>query len=238
MNKAPVVANVTVGDLYPKTKKAALQRKAWYLDTKSIRQKKQFKWTLSERALLYDLRVKQGMSIPEIQKYFRKKNKIPIYLGVDDKNDKFSRTRLHNQIRLARGAFKGLCYKCRKPLTQRDIKRLNKKEKEDPSLGLCLSCTQESAEYKRERREEALKKGICPICMKRKVAKGHTMCRKCLSASHRLRYIQGLCGRCGEKPLSEKSICLCDDCLTDNRKSSKKYRRKNKLKLKKQGQVK
>ena len=233
MTKAPTVSNATIEDLYPRTKKSALQRKSWYLDIKSIRPKKQFRWTLAERTLLYKLRVEKGMSIPEIQIYFRKKNKIPIYLGANDKNDKFSRTRLHNQIRIARGAFKGLCYKCRKPLTQRDLKRINKKDKEDPSLGLCLSCTKKSAEYKKDRREEALKKGTCPICMKRKVIKGHTMCKKCLSASHRLRYIQGLCGRCGEKPLSKKSICLCDDCLGDNRKKSKAYRIKNKLKLKK-----
>lgn len=224
MKKAPVIT--TVGDLYPR--RSAHHREPWYTDKKSIKEKRQFRWTVEERALLYDLRIKKNKSIAEIQKFFRKKNKIPLYLGPDDNSDKFSRTRLHNQIRIVRGSFKGLCYKCRKKLTQRDLKRINKKEKGDPSLGLCSSCIKEVAEYKRDRRENALKLGLCPICVKRKVLKGHTMCKKCLSASHRRRYADGLCGKCGERPLAKNSISLCEECLKGNRKASKKYRRRKK----------
>jgi hypothetical protein len=227
MKTAPVTTTIEV--LYPKTSAASLRRKDWYLDKTSIRPKKQFRWTMEERATLYNLRVEKEWSIPEIQKHFRRKNKIPIFLGIDDDNDKFSRTRLHNQIRIVRASFHGLCYKCRSPLSKRDLKRINKKEKEDPSQGLCLSCSKESSEYKKERRATALKIGICPICVKRKVLKGHTLCKKCLSASHRHRYIQGLCGKCGEKPLAKNSISLCDGCLTENRKASKAYRRKKRL---------
>lgn len=227
MIKAPV--NTTVEDLYPILSKPAIKRKLWYLDKNSLRPRTQFRWTLAERILLYDLRVVKGMSIPEIQKYLRKENKIPIYLDVDDNTDKFSRTRLHNQIRMVKGTIKGLCYKCRSPLTKKDLKRINRKGKEDPSLGLCQSCANETSEYKKERREHALKEGICPICVKRKVIKGHTTCRKCLSASHRHRYIKGLCGKCGEKPLAKNSISLCLDCLNENKKASKEYRRKKRL---------
>ncbi len=231
MNLAPKTA--TVEDLYPeKTSSVRLQR-AWYLDEKVIRTKRLFRWTLEERALLYDLRIKKGKSIAEIQKFFRIKNKIPISLGPDDNSDKFSRTRLHNQIRMVRGAFEGLCHKCRKPLTKRDLKRINKKDREDPSMGLCSKCSSEQSEYKKNRRDAALVLGLCPVCLDNPVVKGHTMCKKCFSASHRRRYVKGLCGKCGEKPLSKNSISLCDDCLEENRLVSKKYRRKKKLEAKK-----
>ena len=225
-------APVTIETLYPRQEKAIRLRQVWYMDEKVIKQKRQFRWTLEERTTLYDLRVKKNKSIAEIQKYFRKKNRIPLYLGPDDPNDKFSRTRLHNQIRMVRSAFAGLCHKCRSPLTKADLRRLNRRDREDPSMGLCLECTTEVSDYKKERRDSALKLGLCPICVTDKVVKGHTMCKGCLSASHRRRYVKGLCGKCGEKPLSKKSIALCDDCLEENRTASKLYRRKKRAEAK------
>jgi hypothetical protein len=224
---APVTT--IVGDIYPNFSTAAIKRKTWYLDLNNIRPRTQFKWTLEERALLYDLRVIKGMSIPEIQKYLRRINHIPAYLDVDDKTDKFSRTRLHNQIRMAKGTINGLCYKCRKPLTKRELKKINQKGKGDPSFGLCKSCTKETSEYKKNRGKQALKKGLCPVCAKREIVTGHATCQECLSSSHRHRYINGLCGKCGEKPLAKNSISLCIDCLAGNKKASKKYRRKKRL---------
>ena len=91
MNTAPV--NATVELLYSKTTNTTAHRHSWYLDIKQIRPKKQYRWTLKERTVLYKLRVVENKSIPEIQKYFRKLNNIPIYLGVDEDSDKFSRTR-------------------------------------------------------------------------------------------------------------------------------------------------
>jgi hypothetical protein len=222
-------APVTLEDLYPKHSvqpKPQKARQPWYMDVKVIKQKRLFRWTVEERALLYDLRIVKGKSITEIQKLFRKKNNITSYLGPDDPSDKFSRTRLHNQIRMVRSAFAGLCHKCREPLTEDDLKRLNAKDREDPSMGLCSKCSSEVSEYKKDRRAKALELGLCPICLSAKVIKGHTMCKGCLSASHRRRYIQGLCGKCGEKPLSKNSIALCDDCLEENRKNSREYRQK------------
>lgn len=221
MNQAPV----TIEDLYKKPAPVRT-RQPWYTDVKVIKQKRLFRWTFEERALLYDLRVKKGKSIAEIQKIFRKKNHISEFMGPDDPNDKFSRTRLHNQIRMVRSAFAGLCHKCRQPLTKDDMKRLNSKEREDPSMGLCSKCNSEVSNYKKDRRGKALELGLCPVCLDDKVVKGHTMCKACLSASHRRRYVQGLCGRCGEKPLSKNSIAFCDDCLEENRIASKKYRQK------------
>lgn len=219
-------APVTIETLYPKQTKSVKTRQSWYMDVNVIKQKRLFRWTVEERALLYDLRIVKGKSITEIQKFFRKKNKIPVYLGPDDPSDKFSRTRLHNQIRMVRSAFAGLCHKCREPLTEDDLKRLNSKDREDPSMGLCSKCNSELSEYKKDRRGKALELGLCPICLKDKVIKGHTMCKGCLSASHRRRYVLGLCGKCGEKPLSKNSIALCDDCLEENRKHAKEYRQK------------
>jgi len=226
MNKiAPI--DITIEDILNKKPKSNAQRPAWYLDKDSIRPKKQFRWTLKERAILYKMRIIQNKSISDIQKYFRIQNNIPIILGINDKNDKFSRTRLHNQIRLIRGSFNGLCHQCRKKLTKSDLKRINRIEnKEDPSFGLCLSCTRKYSKYKRNKRLEILADGICPICVKNKVIKGHTTCKKCLSSSHRYRYLDGLCGRCGKNPLAENSIALCEECLDINRKTTFKARYK------------
>jgi hypothetical protein len=222
---APV--DVTVEDLFYQTKKPGTQRKSWYLDKKNIRPKKQFRWTLQERATLYKMRITQGKSIPEIQKYFRRINNITTFLGVDDKSDKFSRTRLHNQIRMVRGSFNGLCHQCREPLKKSDLKKKN--EKKDPSLGLCSSCSKKTAIYKRDKRKNDLARGLCPICVKNKLLEGHATCIECLSSSHRYRYLDGLCGKCGEKPLAENSISLCEECLDKNKKNSLRYRCKKKL---------
>jgi hypothetical protein len=227
MIEAPITT--TVGDLYPIQSTAAIKRKTWYLDKKDLRPRTQFKWTFEERTMLYDLRVVKGMSIPEIQKYLRKINNVSVRLGPDNSKDKFSRTRLHNQIRMAKGTVKGLCYRCRSRLTAKDLKRINLKSKEDPSLGLCQSCADETSGYKKTRRENALQEGLCPICAKRKVDIGHTTCKKCLSASHRHRYIKGLCGKCGKKPIAKNSISLCRGCLKENKRSSKVYRHKKRI---------
>lgn len=226
MKTAPITT--TLEDLYPNTKKAMLRRKPWYTDKEVIPSKKKFKWTLDERAILYKLRVENNMSITAIQKFFREKNNIPIFLGEEDTSDKYSRTRLHNQIRIIRGSFRGLCYRCRKLLTKQDRARINKNKKEDPSFGLCLSCSEEVSKYKKIRRKDVLKIGLCSICVSNKVVKGHTMCQSCLSSSHRRRYIAGICGRCGDKPLAKNSISLCEDCLETNRILSARYRQKQK----------
>jgi hypothetical protein len=221
-------APVTVGLLYPPTNHTASRRQPWYLDVHQLRPKKHFKWTLKERAILYRLRILEQKSILEIQGFFRKKNNIPIDLCADDSNDKFSRTRIHNQIRMVRGTFNGLCHRCREPLSNADLKRINKKKKEDPSLGLCQACHENTAAYKVAKRQKALKEGICPICNEREVMPGHASCRECLSASHRHRYINGLCGECGKRPLAENSISFCEVCLEEKRKNSKEYRKRMK----------
>jgi hypothetical protein len=200
------------------------KRKQWYLDKKEIRPKTQYKWTMEERMILYELRIEREMTIPEIQRYFRKLYKLPIPTDIDDKKDKYSRTRIHNQIRIVKGVIKGLCYKCRKPLTTQDMRYLKKNN--DQFLKLCKKCRKEISKYKRERRNELLKLNICPICGQREILKGKTACKICLSSSHRLRYIEGLCGRCGKRPIAEKSISLCEVCLRRQKKNSRKNKRK------------
>jgi uncharacterized CHY-type Zn-finger protein len=122
----------------------------------------------------------------------------------------------------------GLCHKCRKKLSKDDLKRINRRDKEDPSMGLCSACAEDVSDYKRTARKKALKEGICPICSKRKILPGYTTCIKCLSASHRQRYIEGLCGRCGDKPLAKNSISLCSACLKETRELAREYRKKQK----------
>lgn len=206
-------------------KPAALKkRKKWYLNKKEIRQKTQYKWTLEERLILYQLRVEQKKCIPEIQRYFRKLYKLPIPTGIDDNKDKYSRTRIHNQIRIVKGVIKGLCYKCRKPLTMQEIRYI--KRNNDQFLKLCNKCRKEISEYKKERRNELLKLKICPICGKREILEGKTTCKICLSSSHRLRYLVGLCGRCGKRPIADNSISLCEVCLGKQKNYSRKRRKK------------
>jgi len=210
-----------------KTKSSShIKRKKWYLNKKDIRQKTQYKWTTEERLILYQCRVEKGMSIPEIQRYFRKLYRLPIPNDIDDKKDKYSRTRIHNQIRIVKGAIKGLCYKCRKPLTMQEMRYIKRNNNDDQFLKLCKKCRKEISVYKKERRDELLKLNICPICAKREILQGKTTCKMCLSSSHRLRNLEGLCGRCGEHPIAENSISLCAGCLKDQKIKSKKRRKK------------
>lgn len=226
MKSAPIVEQSTIET------KPFVRRRSWYLDRKNIRTPSQFRWTLQERIILHDLRVKKEWSIAAIQRYLRKLNGIPMYLAADDDKDKYSRTRLHNQIRIIRGSFNGLCHRCRNPLSKKELKRINNRVKEDPSMGLCDECMGKSTEYKREKRNESLKQGICGVCNKRKITKGHTTCKKCLSATHRHRYLNKLCGKCGKNPLAKNSITLCQGCLEENRNVSREYRKRIKREAK------
>lgn len=201
-------------------------RDAWYLNLKVLRPKTQYKWTLYERSLLYQMRVVQHKSIREIQEYFRKMNSIPTGLDVDDPNDKFSRTRLHNQIRLIRGSFQCLCHSCRKKLTRHDYKRMNLKERKNRSIVLCQECFEKASNYKKTKRLSAIERGVCGVCEKNEIIEGHTLCKACISSTQRYRYIDGKCGQCGKNPIAPSSIALCKSCLTKNREYSRMYLKK------------
>lgn len=211
-------------------RKKNITRPKWYLDIKIFRPSKQFRWTEKERKLLYEMRVIKEMSITAIQRYFRKKYDIP----YDSTDDQFTNTRLHNQIRMARAIMDNRCHHCRRKLRKKDLKRYedNKRNGRSNDLKLCLSCHETNEKYKKERREDILKKGICPECLKRKVIKGHTTCKKCLSLPQRKRYVDNMCGSCGKYPINkERSHALCTKCLEKNRYYSQRYRYNKKGKL-------
>lgn len=204
-------------------------RKEWYLDKKILKKNKNYKWTIEEKLIIYQLRIKQKKSVAEIQRYFRRLYKLPLLSDIDDPKDKFSRTRIHNQIRIVRRSIEGLCYLCKKPLSLEDKRYIKRTKEKDPLMKLCKKCRKRVSDNKRIKRETLLKDDICPICSRRKVLKGHTACMICISFSHRLRNSEGLCGRCGEKPIADYSISLCEDCLEKQRnKSKKEYKKKTK----------
>ena len=193
----------------------------WYFDKKVLRPSKNYKWSLEDRALLYEMRVSKDMSIASIQLFFRKRDGLP----MDSDNDKYTYTRLHNQIRMARASMNGLCHKCRKKMTQRDLKRYRDNRKgRSPDLLLCTKCFEQTKEYKKEKELEAANKGLCIDCRKRRALPGRSTCKRCLSWTQRVRVINNLCSGCGEKPISKKSITFCDDCMETNRVKAKKYR--------------
>jgi hypothetical protein len=73
-------------------------------------------------------------------------------------------------------------------------------------------------QYKQKIRKENYKKGLCTCCGKKQHLKGKKTCIYCLSYTLRNRIAKGLCGTCGEKPLSPHSLVSCKDCLKGHRK--------------------
>lgn len=121
-----------------------------------------------------------------------------------------TKTIIYNQTRLGRCALRKVCYQCRRPLK---IKRRTGKPQ------LCPTCKRENRNYKKELREKAYTFNLCLACMKNKPMKGHTYCRKCISATYRRRIRKGLCGTCGKKPIEKKrSMSQCKKCLDKNKK--------------------
>jgi transposase-like protein len=122
---------------------------------------------------------------------------------------KFNATRIqiYNITRLARKALKQQCYHCGTPLTE--------EEATAPKTGLikaCNKCKAAFVEYKKERRDRALKIHMCGVCGTRPVLRGHKACKSCISSTYRRRIKEGLCGICGERPIKGDGS-LCEHCL-------------------------
>jgi len=176
-----------------------MNRPAWYL--KDVKEKEKRDWTTQEVKMVYTLRKKHKLTPVDIAYMF----------GV-------SITQIHNITRLATKAHKKRCFICGHELCQTDIKKHKGKY-----IKACSKCIKKQNEYKRKRRNEALKEGKCGYCGKYKVIPGYTSCKKCISATYRRRYTQNLCGRCGKHPIYKKrSIALCKQCLEKNRQKKNK----------------
>jgi len=177
-----------------------MTRPKWYLS--DIKKKTNRDWTLNERILILTLREK-GVSSEEIAKK----------VGT-------SKIRIYNVVRITRKQVDHKCYACGSLLSEKELKaNAHRKVKN------CFSCKKQMSESKKDRREKALERGLCGYCQKRKVTPGKKSCHKCVSATHRRRYILGICGICGENPINKKrSITMCSTCLDAMRSKATKYR--------------
>lgn len=180
-------------------------RPKWYLD--DVKSLQNHPWTDREKLAIFSLRDEENMPAQRVAKVF----------GV-------TKIQVYNVTRLIRRSKNKECYMCGKPLSKKEITK-----QKGFLVKACDTCKTEKSDYKRNKRENALKKGLCPYCAKRKLAPGKKGCTKCLSATHRRRYNIGLCGRCGKRPIAENSRAHCKICLRLNAKQAKFNRKLKKL---------
>lgn len=175
--------------------KVRAKKPSWYHSKPP--KKKNKDWKREEQQLVYDMR-RDGKPVIDIIKT----------LG-----NNVTPTQVHNQARMVKKAFAGKCFRCGNDLIDEDLET----RKVNRTLHLCKRCQKTVKNYKRKLRKRALKFGLCGICMKRKVLKGHTACQHCISACQRRRIAQGLCGACGRNRIDKKrSVALCSTCLDKN----------------------
>ncbi len=168
-----------------------MSRPHWYLSR--VKPLQNHSWTDREKLAVFTLRSEED--IPA--------RRVAIIFGV-------TKTQIYNVTRLVRRGKNKECFSCGRPLSP--------KERKQKGLILsCETCKVNKKEYKRKRRNALLKKGICPYCEKRKLVPGKKGCIQCISATHRRRYNQGLCGNCGQRPIARDSDALCTLCLKVNR---------------------
>lgn len=181
----------------------ATTRPVWYVDSKKIKPKEYHSWTKQEISSVYTMRL-GGESVDGII--------AKLHLQVN-------RTRVYNVLRLAKKKLQQRCHQCGHKLKKSEIfEQLN------VTYPRCKTCCEENSQYKQKKWRSNIKKHLCGYCGKNHVIPGHKSCKMCLSATHRRRYVMGLCGKCGKSPISKRSKALCDLCLEGNRVSSAAYR--------------
>jgi len=121
---------------------------------------------------------------------------------------------VYNATRMYKKGLKGECFCCGEKLTKEE--KLASKKK----IKTCFSCKEKAKIYKEGLRKKAKKQGLCVYCMKRKARKDYNACTKCISATHRRRYAQGLCGQCGKNPIDYPKESVCSTCGEVNRQRS------------------
>lgn len=202
------------------TRIRSVERPAWYLDPEEIRQYRNTRWSPEDRKLIHRLRVREERPIEDIIQVMARR------LGVHPASQYVTRTKIHNQVRISRAAMKGLCIQCRRELRPEDIKANENRN----DLKLCVRCMNERSNLKEILRTKAIKRGLCGVCHRRKVLRGRTECKKCLSYVQRMRILKGLCGSCGKHPINKsRSKALCNDCMETNNKRGREYRMDKKL---------
>lgn len=178
---------------------ATLKRPKWYLD--GVKPLQNHPWTDREKLAVFAFRDEVDTPAEVVARAF----------GV-------SKTQIYNITRLVRRSKNKECFSCGHSLTRKELRQKT-------LIKSCDRCKEEKRKYKQKRREKCLANGICPYCEKRKLVKGKKACTKCLSASHRRRYNQGVCGQCGQRPIAKDSEALCPLCLEVNRKRSAAQRK-------------
>jgi len=176
-------------------------REAWYLG--KVPQKKNRSWTEDEKIKIYTLATHHHPAIEIAGKF-----------GA-------SITQIHNVVRLVRKGLRGQCYICGRSLTEKELIK-----GKGHLIVACARCKKRATDYKKILRKKAFKYGFCVYCMTRKVVPGHKSCRHCVSATHRRRYIKGLCGLCGIRPIGEKKVALCEVCARLSKAKVAHYRYK------------
>ena len=171
-------------------------RPAWYL---KISDRVNRDWTRKERNNILTMRNKKGLSIKEIS-------------DIMD----VTPNQINNCLRIMRKSLEGRCYTCGRKLTESD-KKLEVPQRSKKDFFLCKKCKEEKSEYKKKRRKDFKTLGKCAACGKYKPLKNRVSCSKCVSSAHRRRYKEGLCGRCGVRPLAHNSKAFCNICLKRNR---------------------
>lgn len=184
-----------------------INRPDWYLE--GVKKIERDQWTIGAIEQVYTLR--NDYNEPAV--------KVADIFGVEV-------NQVYNMTRLARRAHRKECFICGRKLSKKDMEISKKK-----FIKACTNCKEKAQEYKKERREAALEKGLCSYCEKEKVIPGKTSCKKCISATYRRRYKKGLCGRCGKSSIDENSNTLCHTCIKKSKKRAQTYR-KNKAKTK------
>lgn len=179
-------------------------RPKWYLN--QVKPLQNYPWTDREKLAIFALRDEENLPVRRVAKIF----------GV-------TKIQIYNITRLIRRSKNSECFCCGNPLTIKE-----KRKQKNKLIRSCDSCKKKKRIYKKKRRIKFLKKGICPYCEKRKCAPKRKGCIQCISATHRRRYIKGICGQCGKRPIAKESVALCTICLGINKKRAS-IRRKFKL---------
>jgi len=161
--------------------------------TRGVAPRKNNVWTEDNLNRVYTLRLK-GDTPQEIADWF----------GV-------SKVEVHNATRRAKALLAGKCV-CGEYLTPQEVL-----DNEHRIAKLCTKCKKAQMEYKHQLREDALAAGKCGYCQDADVLPGKCACKKCLSATHRRRNLDGLCGKCGARPIRAGGKALCDVCAAEMR---------------------
>jgi len=183
-----------------------LKRPEWYLS--DVKPLQNYPWTDREKLAVYALRVtRKDFPAREVAEIF----------GV-------TKIQIYNITRLVRRSKNKECFVCGNLLSIKE-----RRDQKGRLIKSCDTCKEKKKIYKQKRRERLLKLGVCPYCERRKVVKDKKGCIRCISATHRRRYNQGLCGQCGNRPIAKNSDALCTICLSINRKRSKAQRNLKRL---------